>query len=82
MGVLDKLDVVFSRDQPQRRYVQDRLIETGDEVRAWINRGAAIYVCGSLRGMAAGVDDALVTILGKSTLEDLSLAERYRRDVY
>jgi len=81
-GVLDRLDAVFSRDQPKRRYVQDRLLEAGDEVRTWVNNGAAIYVCGSLQGMGRGVDAALSHILGKPALEELALAGRYRRDVY
>jgi sulfite reductase (NADPH) flavoprotein alpha-component len=81
-GVLEQVDMVFSRDQPERRYVQDRLAEQGEAVRAWIAAGAAIYVCGSLEGMAAGVDDALATILGRDALDDLAQAGRYRRDVY
>lgn len=81
-GILEKLDAVFSRDQPERRYVQQRLLEVGAEVREWINRGAAIYVCGSLRGMAGGVDEALTTLLEQSALDELSLSGRYRRDVY
>jgi sulfite reductase (NADPH) flavoprotein alpha-component len=81
-GVLDKLDAVFSRDQPERRYVQNRLLESAAEIRRWIKQGAAIYVCGSLRGMAAGVDDALAAILGRAAVEELSLSGRYRRDVY
>lgn len=81
-GLLEKLDVVFSRDQPERRYVQDRLLEVAEDVREWIQMGAAIYVCGSLKGMARGVDDALSVILGSAALEELMLAGRYRRDVY
>jgi sulfite reductase (NADPH) flavoprotein alpha-component len=46
------------------RYVQDRLLAEGAGVRDWIARGAAVYVCGSLEGMAAGVDAALREILG------------------
>jgi sulfite reductase (NADPH) flavoprotein alpha-component len=57
--VLEKLDMVFSRDQAERRYVQDCLAEQAEAVRAWVAQGAAIYVCGSLEGMAAGVDAAL-----------------------
>ena len=81
-GLLARLDTVFSRDQPERRYVQDCLLEAGVSVREWIDKGAAIYVCGSLKGMAAGVDEALTEVLGRERLEDLSLSGRYRRDVY
>lgn len=81
-GKLEKLDMVFSRDQPGRRYVQDSLAEQADAVRAWVAAGAAIYVCGSLDGMAAGVDAALAAALGRAALDQLAAAGRYRRDVY
>lgn len=81
-GVLEKLDMVFSRDQAERRYVQDRLAEQAESLREWAAQGAAIYVCGSLEGMAAGVDDTLSQILGRDGLAQLAAAGRYRRDVY
>lgn len=82
-GVLERVDLVFSRDVASPdRYVQDRLRARADEVRRWLNSGAAIYVCGSLKGMAAGVDAALVDIVGKEAVRDLSAQGRYRRDVY
>jgi sulfite reductase (NADPH) flavoprotein alpha-component len=81
-GVLEKLDLVFSRDQPERRYVQDRLAEQAAELQAWVAAGAAIYVCGSLDGMAAGVDAALAEALGRDALDALTMSGRYRRDVY
>jgi sulfite reductase (NADPH) flavoprotein alpha-component len=81
-GVLEKLDLVFSRDQQERRYVQHRLAEQAAEVQAWVAAGAAIYVCGSLDGMAAGVDAALAEALGRDALDALAAAGRYRRDVY
>jgi sulfite reductase (NADPH) flavoprotein alpha-component len=81
-GVLGRVDLVYSRDQAQRRYVQHLLLECADEVRAWIARDAAIYVCGSLEGMAGGVEAALRDILGAAAVEQLSAQGRYRRDVY
>jgi sulfite reductase (NADPH) flavoprotein alpha-component len=81
-GMLEKLDMVFSRDQTERRYVQDRLAEQAEAVREWIAEGAAIYICGSLEGMAAGVDAALEAALGRDGLDALAVAGRYRRDVY
>jgi sulfite reductase (NADPH) flavoprotein alpha-component len=79
---ITELDMAFSRDQAERRYVQHRLMDRGNDIRAWISAGAAIYVCGSLKGMAPGVDTALTHILGADTLEQLAAAGRYRRDVY
>jgi len=81
-GLLERVDLAFSRDTQQRCYVQDRLAEAGDTLRAWVERGAAIYVCGSLKGMAAGVDEMLAGILGREMLDELSNTGRYRRDVY
>jgi sulfite reductase (NADPH) flavoprotein alpha-component len=81
-GVLARIDAVFSRDQAERRYVQHRVHEAAQDVRDWIDRGAAIYVCGSLHGMAAGVDQALRNALGDNAVDELARAGRYRRDVY
>jgi sulfite reductase (NADPH) flavoprotein alpha-component len=47
-----------------------------------VQEGAVVYVCGSLDGMAAGVDAALEHILGDAALDDLIAEGRYRRDVY
>ena len=79
---LHRLDLAFSRDQARRLYVQDRLREAADELQAWIEDGAAVYVCGSLQGMAAGVDQVLREVLGDAVVEGLVEQGRYRRDVY
>lgn len=81
-GLLQQLDLVYSRDQAQRRYVQHVLAEQAQRLREWVQDGAAIYVCGSLEGMAAGVHAALLAALGADSLEQLQAAGRYRRDVY
>lgn len=81
-GELERLDLVFSRDQSARRYVQDRLLDLKAEVRAWIDEGAAIYVCGSVRGMGPAVHESLTLILGEEQLELLARNGRYLRDVY
>lgn len=81
-GDLALLDLAFSRDQEEKIYVQDRLRESADVLRRWLADGAAIYVCGSLQGMAAGVDQVLHEVLGSETVERLIEQGRYRRDVY
>jgi sulfite reductase (NADPH) flavoprotein alpha-component len=63
-------------------YVQDRLREAAGELRRWIAEGAVVYVCGSLEGMAPGVDAALGEVLGAQGLDALIAQGRYRRDVY
>jgi sulfite reductase (NADPH) flavoprotein alpha-component len=80
--MLERLDMVFSRDQAERDYVQDRLRRHAAELKTWVEQGAAIYVCGSLEGMAGGVDDALEHALGRAALDALAAQGRYRRDVY
>ena len=72
----------WSRDGQSPRYVQDALVAEAERVRSWIAEGASVYVCGSLEGMAPGVDAALQQILGASAVEALAAAGRYRRDVY
>jgi sulfite reductase (NADPH) flavoprotein alpha-component len=62
--------------------VQDALRAAADDLRAWVAQGAAIYVCGSLRGMAPGVDAVLEDVLGQLGKDTLLLEGRYRRDVY
>ncbi|MGY2376864.1 PepSY domain-containing protein [Pseudomonas sp. SDO524_S393] len=81
-GDLALLDLAFSRDQAEKIYVQDRLRESADVLRRWLADGAAIYVCGSLQGMASGVDQTLVDILGTAAVNRLIEQGRYRRDVY
>lgn len=81
-GWLSRVDWVFSRDQEERRYVQHALAESASAVREWVADGAAIYVCGSLEGMAGEVDQTLQDILGEQALQQLAADGRYRRDVY
>src|SRR5450830_365411 len=80
--MLSRVDLAFSRDQAERIYVQDKLRQAADMLKTWIAEGAVLYVCGSLDGMAAGVDAALTDILGEAALDDLIAQGRYRRDVY
>lgn len=75
-----KLDEVFSRDA--EGYVQDRLRTEQHRLRDWIAQGAALYICGSLTGMGAGVEQVLIEILGQAEFDSLCEAGRYRRDVY
>ena len=81
-GTLERLDLVYSRDGAGRVYVQDCLRDAADEVRQWVGQGAVVYVCGSLVGMAGGVDAALREVLGADAVDELLVLGRYRRDVY
>lgn len=81
-GRIEQADYAFSRDGAQRVYVQDRLRERIGQLREWVDAGAAIYVCGSLEGMAPAVDAVLREALGDEALEAMAADGRYRRDVY
>lgn len=91
-GALSRIDVAFSRDQPEKIYVQQRLWERRAELLKWIEEGTHIYVCGDEKGMGRDVDVMLVRILaeaargdeeaGRAKLKELAKAGRYQRDVY
>ncbi|WP_286264897.1 assimilatory sulfite reductase (NADPH) flavoprotein subunit [Thalassotalea atypica] len=91
-GLLTKLDVAFSRDQAEKIYVQDRLKENAQDVFAWLESGAHLYICGDANRMAKDVHQALVDIVieqGQKTeeqaedyLKSLRSAKRYQKDVY
>ncbi|KRG46973.1 hypothetical protein ARC20_03780 [Stenotrophomonas panacihumi] len=81
-GEIGRLDMVYSRDGGEHRYVQDALAAAANDLGAWIATGASLYVCGSLRGMAPAVDAVLEQVLGSDVRERLLAEGRYRRDVY
>lgn len=82
-GKLERVDLAFSRDDTTRRtYVQDRLQQELPRLREWIAQGAAVYVCGSLEGMAPAVDAVLRDAVGLDALETMAAEGRYCRDVY
>ncbi len=91
-GVLNRLDLAFSRDQRQRVYVQHKMGDYGADVWRWLQDGAHFYVCGDAAKMARDVDATLTDILmthgGMSHdaavdyKKTLIAEKRYVRDVY
>jgi NADPH-dependent sulfite reductase flavoprotein alpha-component len=91
-GLLNRLDLAFSRDQRRRVYVQHRLTECGADVWRWLEEGAHFYVCGDATRMAKDVDDTLTTIIRthgrlsddatRDYKRELVATKRYVRDVY
>ncbi|OUS71552.1 sulfite reductase [NADPH] flavoprotein, alpha-component [Pseudoalteromonas sp. A601] len=91
-GLLNKVDVAFSRDQADKVYVQDKLRQNSKDVFAWLEAGAHIYICGDANRMAKDVHNALIDIISENTgksfedadqyLKDLRSANRYQKDVY
>ena len=92
-GLLTRLDCAWSRDQPQKIYVQHKMAENAAEIWKWIDaEGAHFFVCGDARHMAKDVDATLRKIVqehgGKTVeqaneyVEKLKSDKRYKRDVY
>jgi sulfite reductase (NADPH) flavoprotein alpha-component len=81
-GLIERFDPVWSRDGGELCYVQDALTCSRASLLQWVDDGASIYVCGSLKGMAPGVHAVLADVLGEARLDALALDGRYRRDVY
>lgn len=90
-GALDRLDLAFSRDQPEKIYVQDRIREHGRDIAAWLKGGAHLYVCGGI-AMGKDVHAALLDVVADDNDGDRGAAGefiaqlqrdgRYARDVY
>ncbi|OZB58879.1 MAG: sulfite reductase [NADPH] flavoprotein, alpha-component [Lysobacterales bacterium 14-68-21] len=91
-GALHRLDVAFSRDQAEKRYVQHVLRERGAELYDWLAGGAHLYVCGDAAQMARDVHAALAEIVAtyggktpeaaQALLSEWLQDGRYARDVY
>jgi sulfite reductase (NADPH) flavoprotein alpha-component len=91
-GGLAKLDVAFSRDQAQKVYVQDRLLENSRDVFGWLENGAQLYVCGDKNRLGLAVQTALTQVVQKEAglspdeaaayVRDLRKQRRYLEDVY
>ena len=58
-GALTRMDVAFSRDQPEKVYVQHRIWEQRHDLVAWLEGGASFYVCGDAKEMAGSVRQAV-----------------------
>lgn len=91
-GHIDRLDLAWSRDQENKVYVQDKILEFGEALWQWIEDGASFFVRGDAKWMAKDVDAALHQIAQEhgGLSEDEAIAffkqlkkdKRYLRDVY
>jgi len=91
-GVLEKMDVAFSRDQAERIYVQHRILDQAETVYQWLESGSYIYVCGDMNRMAQDVHQALIEVIEQQSgrtaeqasdwLDQLITDKRYQRDIY
>jgi len=91
-GLLNQLDLAFSRDQREKVYVQDKMREQGAQLYHYLEQGGYFYICGDALRMAKDVDAALHDVLaqhGAMSAEQaidyvnaLKKNKRYVRDVY
>jgi sulfite reductase (NADPH) flavoprotein alpha-component len=91
-GVLNKLDLAFSRDQEQKIYVQHRMLEKANELYQWIDGGASVFISGTKDPMSKDVENTLLQIIeeqgkkpkedAKKYLEQLKKEGRFEKDVY
>ncbi len=91
-GILQKMNVAFSRDGAQKQYVQHKLAEHATEIWQWISNGAVIYICGDRKNMAADVQKTLkeiIAVQGNKTeseagefLKNMEKERKLQLDVY
>ena len=91
-GHLTRLDTAFSRDQANKVYVQDRMMEQSRLFWQWLQEGASIYICGDASRMAKDVHAMILKIVAQEGglpveaaeeyLAHLKEKHRYHRDVY
>jgi sulfite reductase (NADPH) flavoprotein alpha-component len=91
-GALARIDLAFSRDTPEKVYVQHRMWEARRDLVDWLDGGAYFYVCGDAKRMAKDVRATLVRALAdvkalapdaaEAAVRELEKSRRYLQDVY
>lgn len=93
LGLLHNTSLAWSRQNPKKKvYVQDKILEDGEQIWQWLQEGAHIYVCGDANKMAKAVEDSLLQLISQygamgiddadEYLDQLRDDRRYQRDVY
>jgi sulfite reductase (NADPH) flavoprotein alpha-component len=85
-GALTRMDVAFSRDRPEKVYVQHRMWDERRDLVDWLEGGAYFYVCGDAKAMAKDVRATLIrafadvkAISGEAAEQAVAALERERR---
>ena len=92
-NVLTRFNTAFSRDQSEKIYVEDVILNSASEIYRWIHEcNATLYICGNKRTMAVGVRDALKEVISKEGnfsasqsqdyINQLKKDNRWQEDVY
>ncbi len=91
-GSLARMDIAFSRDRPEKTYVQHKMWDRRRELIDWLDNGAHFYVCGDAKAMAKDVRatltrayadvKALSPEAADAAIAGLDREKRYLQDVY
>jgi len=72
-----ELHLAFSREQPEKHYVQDLLAEHASDVWSLLEAGAVVYVCGDGSEMEPAVRAALIAIYREKTGADAAAGDAW-----
>ena len=91
-GSLTRMDVAFSRDRPEKVYVQNKMWDQRRDLIEWLDGGANFYVCGDAKAMAKDVRATLVRAYAdvkalspeaaEQAVATLERDKRYLQDTY
>ncbi|SJM87423.1 probable Sulfite reductase [NADPH] flavoprotein component [Zygosaccharomyces bailii] len=93
-GIITHIGAAFSRDQPQKIYIQDRIIESLKELKsAMIDQRGSFYLCGPTwpvpditnalqKIISADAEERGVKVDLAAAIEDLKEESRYILEVY
>ncbi|KAK4544361.1 hypothetical protein LTR36_004252 [Oleoguttula mirabilis] len=92
MGDKFELVTAFSRDGPEKVYVQHRLKERAEEINKLLEQKAYFYVCGDAANMAREVNEILAQIIsdqrgvtkqkGEEIVKAMRASNQYQEDVW
>ncbi len=92
VGALTRMDVAFSRDTPEKIYVQNKIWDKRRDLIEWLDGGALFYVCGDAKAMAKDVRATLVRVYAdvkalspeaaEQAVAALERDKRYLQDIY
>ena len=91
-GVLNKVNVAFTKDHPVAYNVHHKMKEQASEIYKWLQEGAYFYLCGEKAPMGVEVEKTLIEIIAEQGKTDIEEAwktfnvwkeeGRYIKDVY
>lgn len=92
MGDSFEIVTAFSRDGPEKVYVQHRMRERAAQINELLEQKAYFYVCGDAANMAREVNDILGQIIsdhrgvskqkGEDVVKSMRASNQYQEDVW